>query len=83
MPLASAEGDFLCLFSVLSSILLLEHDKGGVPMDDEEIYEMFLELIEQLDLQDPDGRIRVLSKLPRYTTEEPTTQQMKPKYIER
>ena len=52
-------------------------------MDDEEIFEMFLELIEQLDLQDPDGRIRVLSKLPRYTTEEPTTQQIKPKYIER
>ena len=52
-------------------------------MDDEEIFEMFPELIEQLNLQDPDGCMQVLRKLPRYTTEEPTTQQIKPKYTER
>ena len=52
-------------------------------MDDEYVFEMFLEMMEQLDSDDPVGRMRVLSKEPRYAADDPTTQQTKPKHIER
>ena len=52
-------------------------------MDDEDIFEMFLEMMEQVDFEDPDGRMRVLSKEPRYAADDPATQQIKPKHIER
>ena len=33
-------------------------------MDDEDIFEMFQELIAQLDSDDPEGRMRLISKIP-------------------
>ena len=38
-------------------------------MDDDILYEMFLELTAKLDADDPDGRMRVLSQNPRYAEE--------------
>ena len=52
-------------------------------MDDEYVFEMFLEMMDQLDSDDSDGRMRVLSKEPRYAADDPATQQIKPKHIER
>lgn len=49
---------------------------------DEDIYEMFQELMEQLDDEDPSGRTRVLSKNPRYWEEAPEAA-LKPKHKER
>ena len=50
-------------------------------MDDEDIFEMFQELMAQLDSDDPDGRMRLITKNPRYATDDPAA--TKPKYIER
>ena len=50
-------------------------------MDDEEIFEMFQELMAQLDSDDPEGRIRLICKNPRYAADDPAA--TKPKYIER
>ena len=52
-------------------------------MDDEDIFEMFLELMEQVDLEDPDGRMRVISKNPRYAADNPAAPKQKHNYIER
>ena len=52
-------------------------------MDDEDIFEMFLELMEQLDLDDPNSRMRVISKNPRYAADNPAAPKQKHNYIER
>ena len=39
--------------------------------EDNDIFEMFLELMEQLQSEDPDGRMRLLSKDPRYAADGP------------
>ena len=49
--------------------------------EDEDIFEMFQELMEQLDPDDPAGRMRLISKNPRYAADDPAA--TKPKYIER
>lgn len=49
---------------------------------DEDIYEMFQELMEQLDDGDPAGRMRMLSKDHRYGTEDPQAT-LKSKHKER
>jgi phage repressor protein C with HTH and peptisase S24 domain len=42
--------------------------------EDNVIYEMFLELTAKLDVNDPDGRMRILSQNPRHAEDdEPTT----------
>ena len=48
--------------------------------EDNDIYELFLEIMEQLQSEDPDGRMRILSKDPRYAADDPAA---KPKHIER
>ena len=48
--------------------------------EDNDIYELFLEIMEQLQSEDPDGRMRILSKDPRYAADDLTA---KPKHIER
>ena len=40
-------------------------------MDDEDIFEMFLEMMERLESDDPDGRMRLISKNPRYAADSP------------
>ena len=52
-------------------------------MDDEDIFEMFLELMEQLEFDDPNGRMRLLSKDPRYAADDPASQPIKQRHIER
>lgn len=42
-------------------------------MDDEDIFEMYLEMMEQVDLEDPDGRMCVISKNPRYAADSPAS----------
>lgn len=43
--------------------------------EDTDIYDMFLELMAKLDADDPEGRMRILSKNPRYSEDsEPATQ---------
>ena len=39
--------------------------------EDNDIYELFLEIMEQLQSEDPDGRMRILSKDPRYAADDP------------
>ena len=39
--------------------------------EDNDIFEMFLELMEQLQSEDPDGRMHLLSKDPRYAADDP------------
>ena len=39
--------------------------------EDNDIYEMFLEIMEQLYVEDTGGRIRILSKNPRYAADDP------------
>ena len=49
--------------------------------EDEDIFEMFQELMAQLDSDDPEGRMRLISKNPRYAADDPAAP--KSKYIER
>ena len=49
--------------------------------EDEDIFEMFQQLMEQLDPDNPAGRMRLISKNPRYAADDPAA--TKPKYIER
>lgn len=44
---------------------------------DDDIFEMFQELMEQLEFDDPNGRMRLLSKDPRYAADDPTAQPIK------
>ena len=52
-------------------------------MDDEDIFEMFLEMMEHVDLEDPDGRMRVISKNPRYAADSPAAPKQNHHSIER
>ena len=38
--------------------------------EDNVVYEMFLELMSRLDADDPDGRMRILSRNPRYAEDD-------------
>lgn len=51
--------------------------------EDNCIFEMFLEIMDQIHTDDTDGRIRILSKNPRYASDDPAVQTSKNKYIER
>lgn len=51
--------------------------------EDNDIFEMFLEVMEQLEPENPDGRMRVLSKDPRYAADDPAASKLKNRYIER
>ena len=69
-----SEGDFFRLFFISSSILFLKK-KGGEAMDnDEYIFEMFLEIMEQIENNDTDGRLRMISKNPRHAEAVPAEQ---------
>lgn len=39
--------------------------------DDNEIFELFLSVMAQVQPEDPDGRMRVISKNPRYEVDNP------------
>lgn len=46
--------------------------KGGAAMDeDNDIFDMFLAMMEQIQSKDSDGRMRMLSKNPRYAADSP------------
>lgn len=51
--------------------------------EDNDVFEMFQQIMEQLQDNDPDSRMRVLSKNPRYATDDPAAQNIKSKNIER
>lgn len=51
--------------------------------EDNDIYEMFLEIMAQLHAEDPDGRMHILSKDPRYSAEDPAVKSTNTKHIER
>ena len=51
--------------------------------EDNDIFEMFLEMMEQADLEDPDGRMRVINKDPRYAADSSAASKQKHYYIER
>lgn len=64
-PSAMAEGVFLPFFALFFNTMTKSNRKGGEVMDeDNDIFEMFLEMMEHLDLDDPNGRMRVLGKDP-------------------
>lgn len=67
-----AEGVFSSFFTYVFNTIVKTDSKGGEIMDeDNDIFEMFLELMEQLQSEDPDGRMRLLSKDPRYAADDP------------
>ena len=49
--------------------------------EDTDIFEMFLETVEVAD--DEDGRMRIISKNPRYAADDPAAPKPKQKHIER
>ena len=51
--------------------------------EDNDIFEMFLDLMEQQQSEDVDGRMRMISKNPRYAADDPAAQTSKTKQIER
>ena len=82
ITLGFGRGYFFAFFQLFLPYFCQMNEEGGVPMDeDEDIFEMFQELMDQLDPDDPDGRMRLISKNPRYAADDPAVP--KPKYIER
>ena len=71
--LGFGQGFFFCLFSVISSMLELNpNHKGGDVMDDDiYMFEMFQQMMQQLLENSPDGRMRMLSRTPRYAADDP------------
>ena len=51
--------------------------------EEDDIYQLFLELMKQLQEEAPVGRLRVLSKNPRYAADDPAAQQIIIKHTER
>ena len=49
--------------------------------EDNDIFEMFLETLNETD--DEEGRVRILSKNPRYASDEPDALKQKRRHIER
>ncbi len=49
--------------------------------EDNDIFEMFLETLNETD--DEEGRMRILSKNPRYAADEPEAHKQKRRHIER
>lgn len=83
-PSAMAEGVFLPFFALIFNTMTKSNREGGEVMDeDNDIFEMFLEMMEQLDFEDPNGRMRMLSKDPRYAADDPAAQPIRQKHIER
>ena len=51
--------------------------------EDNDVFEMFQQIMEQLQDDDPDSRIRVLSKNPRYAADDPAAQYIRSNNKER
>ena len=51
--------------------------------EDNDVYELFLEIMEQIKNEAPAGRMRVLSKDPRYAADDPVAQHQKIRHLER
>ena len=51
--------------------------------DDNDVFELFQQIMEQLQDKDPNGRLRMLSKNPRYAADDPAAQNRKTTHIER
>ena len=78
-----AEG-FFAFFAYFFNTIAESNQEGGEVMEeDNDIFEMFLEVMEQLEPENPDGRMRVLSKDPRYAADDPAASKPKNRYIER
>lgn len=68
----SAEGVFLPFFGLFFHTDIEHLKKGGAAMDeDNDIFDMFLAIMEQMQSNDPEGRMRMLSKNPRYAADNP------------
>ena len=75
---------FLPFFAYFFNTIAESNQEGGEVMEeDNDIFEMFLEVMEQLEPENPDGRMRVLSKDPRYAADDPAASKPKNRYIER
>lgn len=51
--------------------------------EDEYVYELFLDVMERIENDDADGRLRMLSKDPRYAPDDPVQIQPNIKHIEK
>ena len=51
--------------------------------EDEYVFELFLETMKRIEEDEVDGRLRVLSKNPRYAEEPPAQNQPNKKHIEK
>lgn len=60
------------------------YDKGGEFMDEDEyVFEMFIEAMERMHSEDEEGRLRMLSKDPRYAADDPDRVKPNKKHIEK
>ena len=51
--------------------------------EDEYVFELFIEMMERIEDDTEDGRLRLLSKDPRYRTDDPVQMQPNIKHIEK
>ena len=60
------------------------YDKGGEFMDEDEyVFEMFIEAMERMENDDADGRLRMVSKDPRFVADDPDRVKPNKKHIEK
>lgn len=67
-----SEGIFSSFFASFIHTTGKHINRGGDMMEDDEyIFELFLEVMKRVEDDDPDGRLRLLSKDPRYAADDP------------
>lgn len=84
MAFGYTEGDFLPFFAYFFHITSELYNKGGGFMDEDEyVFDMFLEVMERMEKDDADGRLRMLSKDPRFIADDPDQVKPNKKHIEK
>ena len=66
MPSAFRPMAFLPFLAYLFYVAYIKTFGGELMDEDNDIFEMFLEIIAALDQKDPEGRMRILSQNPRF-----------------
>ena len=79
-----SEGVFLSFFRYFFNTKNEIYDKGGEFMDEDEyVFEMFIEAMERMENDSTDGRLRMLSKDPRFIADDPDRIKPNKKHIEK
>ena len=77
-------GRFLSFFGLFFNTTNEINIKGGDLMEEDEyVFELFLKVMERIENDDADGRLRMLSKDPRFVADDPVRIKTNKKYIEK